>query len=128
LRAHPEDSPALDDFFEMIHEAGVGGGRIKVENVATYFTKCAAATGITRLDGDDFRERGWPIASGTVEGGHASWWDDFWSWVKERGASEKYAAAAWWGVTIVPVRGSPGAMVGRKGGAGDRVRLVATPS
>ena len=83
--------------------------RTKVENVATYFTNRADATHY-----DLFRERGWPIASGTVEGGHASfihplskrgsgwllgnlngtvalacvrqneWWDEFWSWNKAK--------------------------------------------
>jgi hypothetical protein len=94
--------------------------RTKVENVATYFSKRADATHYY----DAFIERGWPIASGTVEGGHASfihplskrgsgwlvdnlngtvalacvqqnaWWDEFWRWEKERRAAQKYAAAA----------------------------------
>jgi hypothetical protein len=93
--------------------------RTKVQNVATYFATRADATHY-----DTFTERGWPIASGTVEGGHASfihplskrgsgwlvdnlngatalacvrqndWWDEFWRWEKRRRAPEKYAAAA----------------------------------
>ena len=93
--------------------------RTKVENAATYFSKRADATHY-----DAFIKRGWPIASGTVEGGHASiihplskrgsgwlvdnlngtvglacvrqndWWQECWSGEKTRRASKKYAAAA----------------------------------
>jgi hypothetical protein len=78
--------------------------RNKVDNVATYFKERADA-----VHYDEFKAKGWPIASGTVEGGHihlvhpiskrgsgwlvtnlnntlalacirqSGWWDEFWN-------------------------------------------------
>jgi hypothetical protein len=94
-----------------------GEGRTKVENAAIYFEKRAAATHY-----DAFKERGWPIASGNVEGGHrafihpiskrgagwlvdnlngvvalacirqSDWWEEYWDFAKNRRQSRKMAA------------------------------------
>jgi hypothetical protein len=96
-----------------------GEDRTKVENVAIYFEKRAAATHY-----DAFRQRGWPIASGTVEGGHRAfihpiskrgagwlvdnlngvvalacvrrneWWDEFWAFAKTRRRERREQANA----------------------------------
>lgn len=94
-----------------------GEDRTKVENAAVYFERRAAATHY-----DAFKERGWPIASGTVEGGHRAfihpiskrgagwlvknlngvvalacvrqndWWEEYWEFAKSRRQSRKKAA------------------------------------
>jgi hypothetical protein len=94
---------------EVAAHSPPGDDRKKVNNVATYFDKRAGATHY-----DAFKARGWPIASGTVEGGHRAfmhpitkrgsgwivdnlngtvalacvrqndWWEEFWPWVQDR--------------------------------------------
>jgi len=99
----------VEETRELARRLPEGEDRTKVENAAVYFEKRAAATHY-----DAFKERGWPIASGTVEGGHRAfippiskrgagwlvdnlngvvalacvrqneWWGEFWDFVKTR--------------------------------------------
>jgi hypothetical protein len=99
----------VDETREIANQLPEGDDRAKVENVAIYFEKRARATHY-----DAFKEHGWPIASGNVEGGHRAfihpvskrgagwlvdnlnglvalacvrqidWWDEFWTDVKNR--------------------------------------------
>ena len=86
----------------------------KVDNVAIYFDQRAAAVHYNR-----FKEQGWPIASGAVEGGHihfihpiskrgcgwlvdhlnhtvalscvrqSGWWEEFWDWSQKTRRSSR---------------------------------------
>lgn len=109
----------VDEVRAMASQLAEGEHRTKVDNVAIYFEKRASATHY-----DAFKERGWPIASGNVEGGHRAfihpiskrgtgwlvehlngvvalacvrqnqWWDEFWCWSKRRRQGQKLASKA----------------------------------
>jgi hypothetical protein len=106
---HGEALKLVEETREIAKRLPKGEDRTKVENAAIYFEKRSTATHY-----DAFKERGWPIASGTVEGGHRAfihpitkrgagwlvghlngivalacvrqndWWDEFWTSIKNR--------------------------------------------
>ncbi len=109
----------VDEIREIANQLPEGEDQTKVENVAIYFDKRASATHY-----DAFKANNWPIASGNVEGAHRAfihpvtkrgagwlvdnlngvvalacvrqneWWDEFWSFVKNRRQQRRVAAEA----------------------------------
>jgi hypothetical protein len=109
-RLHQGEARRLvDEIRAIANQLPQGDNRAKAENVAIYFENRSRATHY-----DAFKERGWPIASGNVEGGHRAfihpvtkrgagwlvdhlnglvalacvrqndWWDEFWTFVRIR--------------------------------------------
>lgn len=102
----------IDQVKAIAHSVEDAQDKTKVDNVAIYFDKRADA-----VHYDYFKDQGWPIASGAVEGGHihfihpiskrgsgwlvdnlnhtialacvrqSGWWQEFWDWNQKRQCS-----------------------------------------